>query len=407
MQKQTGDSASALLKTASLQPTESKLDAELAKIADELDEAKDQLEKKMILDDRVKTAIGAMTDIGRSLTQFTAFLIMVYRKEGLYKFDTGSMSGNFNSDDEEFGWWLNEYLQSMVSGGVISSTLRAKLRHYVGCYNDLEAMEIYGFEKSVVLAKYSKAFAGMGLNWTDTRDPNVPKDLEDLAEQKTTTYSELVFECEKHLYVFAKMRDHGYFQPNADVTNLPNDVRQWSQEFDANPTKMGTGRKLKKGHSDERAVKTRERLVASLPPPSEAPSLVNLASAMHIIMDSIGDDFDPSSAYTDFLHLSNRCLVSGKQATPVDPIEVHHVLSRGQAGAPRSAFNLVPVVRSVHRDITNNGEKAYATYGMTVEMVMALAFCLQLDYVRYLENRDALLIPVEPVIPNIAALGDA
>jgi hypothetical protein len=249
----------------------------------------------------------------------------------------------------------------------------------------MELIDRVGFEQAVILAKYERLYG-------DVLETNVPESFYVLAEapgaQETGDLAgslDIAYRTEsmKRDYVL----EHKAPPPPEVLSEF---VREAERQREAKSLSYSAARSRDqhRKHVAGPKVTSLRAETAGFTRGAGQETLTLLHGILDFIPQALEVDKD---RYLVFIHAQTHCAISGKRADRFDQIEAHHVVTRGarpEGDWGRIAFNLVPVVRSVHREIDQQGlEVVLQKYGQSEFTLPAEAARITMAYLKGLERQ--------------------
>jgi hypothetical protein len=341
------------------------LNKQLMETAKALEEAPGKEERKEILDQSLVMTITAYSSLASTLARYACFLCLAYKAEKLYKLDMQGLATDFRNDEEAFLWWVNEFLHKAGA----KPGLRSKVRYVVSENNDMDLIDRVTFEKAYVLSRFKRKLRNLGVD--------LPVEAEIMAEKKDCTAKDLTdvlgWECVKHEKFQEYIEEH-------NTTPSHDEVEGWRKEHEI-------ARDLKS--MSYRRARAKDKGGVGLEEINRGDT-ASLVRFQRTLLDAFETDLDLGDDVFAYIHANySRCVISGKESSPDDPIEVHHLLGRGASGADRRFCNLLPIRRSVHQELDAPGgglEHVLEKYEVGVNWLASEALRVTLGYIKNLEK---------------------
>lgn len=348
------------------------LNAQLVSCALALEEAKSAVTRKDILDNQLSLTVSAYRELASTLARYTTFLCLSYKVEKLFLEDLKGMGvSEFPNHAEAFEYWVNEFLIRIEA----PPPLRSKVKWIARENDDLELINRTNFEKAYIISKYINLLREYG--------KDVPEEILLMAEHKDTTAKDLTDILD---WEYERTRMIEEYQDETGESPTKEELQEWEREYRDRRAKKSLGYRRGKKKRPLGDLQVHDQLV-------ELPKGDGMAVArlQRTVFEDLLDGLDISDqGIFTFLHSDqvSVCALTQTEFTDADPKEVHHVLGKGAAGQVNWKFcNVIPILRSVHRTIEDEGyEAAYDKFGITELDIARACFEYTVKYVQFLEN---------------------
>jgi len=340
----------------------------VAETAVALEQAATKEERKEILDNSLGLTITAYRDIARTLSRFCCFLCLSYKPEKLFKLDLQGLT--FHNDEEAFSYWVREFLTKMDC----EAPLISKVKHYLLANDDMAMIERLTFEKAWVVSKYQRLLAEH--NFT------IPESVLIWAENKDVTTSEVTEDLDLTKTLLEKTK---HYRETEGSDPTPEILKSWERLHAQERVRISTSYKKTKPPDDPIYNKLHEVLGGLMKGDAQA-----ISRFYHTLFeDLLPSEYDVSELIYEFMHdvQQNRCSISGKELGKYEPMQIHHIQSRGSM-TDRRFGNLIPVAQSVHQEINDYGiNTVMEKHSVTAEFIIAQGFRVTPEYIQWLESR--------------------
>jgi hypothetical protein len=343
----------------------------IAEVAKALNATTNKAERKEILDVQLKNTIDAYMTLTTTLSHLMCFLGLAYKVEGLFWLDLEGMENEFHSPDEAFEYWAREHLRKLMPPGRDSSNIRMKVRYYLNANNDMKMIEQLTFHRAWVISKWKPRFEALGMK--------IPDDVMEMAEGNVD-----VTELSRALEWAVVEREKSISFKRAHQDD-PSDkqVKLWKSHWEQEKLEYSLARTQASPPGSESYKKLHAEL-GGLVKGDHGGLMVFLRS----MLDVVAKDFDPGNMIFEFIHSGHYefCMISNQMFGPANPLEIHHLISRGAAG-DRRFMNLVPICRKVHQEVGTLGlNLVLKKYAVTEEFIIGQGVLVLTEYIKWLEK---------------------
>ncbi len=353
------------------------LNDQLVSTAMAIDKASTKQEKKFILDHQLTITIDAYSQLMSTLSRYACFVCLAYKVEKLWKLDLEGMGYPFRNDEEAFDYWINEFL---INNGA-KPALRSKVKHYVKENDDLGMINKLTFNKAWIVSKFKKLLRGYGVEleggfykWAEKKDTETVDITTELVNRV----------IEQDWSVNLEGRTANHVKENGEEPSLEL-VSEWMVSHQSIMEKKFARHTLRKPEAlgDKAARQIRSELAGFT-----VGDMAAVNSFIRTVHDNLSKGEDVSEKFYSFIHSGfySKCMVSGVSFNEYNPLEAHHVVSRGQA-TDRKLFNLIPICRDVHGEWNDHGAKYVLNkYGVTEDLLLTYAVAVTVHYIQWLEK---------------------
>jgi len=334
-----------------------------------LNEAATKEDRKKILDVSLGLALEAMMKLSRSTVRFACFLCLAYKPEKLFKLDLVGIT--FRNDEEAFEYWIREFLASRR----FESQMISKVKHYLLLNDDMDLIERLTFEKAWLFSKYQKLL--------NAHNFTIPEATFVWAENPKVTAAKVTVELDWTKTRLNKTRDYRETEGSDPPPLL---VKVWEDLHTKEREKISDKYTKKKDPPTDPLYHKLNNILGGLMK-GDAKALSRF---YHTLFEDIfPKEYDLGEGVLSFIHdiaEYNLCFISGKVLSKADPMEIHHIQSRGSM-TDRRFGNLIPIAQSVHAEINNYGiNTVMEKYGVTAELIIAQGFRVTMEYIQWIES---------------------